>query len=73
MTYNSFIHNLIQFIMVQKITAKVDSKTVNAEKFAAMVKELIELGVFVSSEIMYDDSDEELTAKVKEITEAYLK
>mgnify|MGYP003231716312 FL=1 len=59
--------------MVQKITAKVDSKTVNAEKFAAMVKELIELGVFVSSEIMYDDSDEELTAKVKEITEAYLK
>ena len=59
--------------MVQKITAKVDSKAVNAEKFAAMVKELIELGVFVSSEIMYDDSDEELTAKVKEITEAYLK
>ena len=58
--------------MVRKITSKVDSKTVNAEKFAAMVKELIELGVFVSSEIMYDDSDEELTAKVKEITAAYL-
>ena len=58
--------------MVRKITSKVDSKTVNAEKFAAMVKELIELGVFVSSEIMYDDSDEELTAKVKGITAAYL-
>ncbi len=59
--------------MVQKITCKVNPKTVNAEKFAAMVKALIELGVFVSSEIMYDDSDENLSAKVKEITGAYLK
>ncbi len=59
--------------MLQKTTCKIDCKTVNAEKFAAMVKELIELGVFVSSEIMYDDSDEELTAKVKEVAGAYLK
>ena len=59
--------------MVQKITCKVNPETVNAEKFAEMVKELVKLGVWVGSEIIYDDSDENLAAKVKEITGAYLK
>ena len=58
--------------MVQKITCKVDPKTVNVEKFAAMVEKLVKLGVWVGSEIIYDDSDKELTAKIKEITDAYL-
>ena len=55
--------------MVQKITCKVDPEIVNTEKFTAMVEKL---GVWVGSEIIYDDSDKELTAKIKEITDAYL-
>ena len=37
-----------------------------------MVEKLVKLGVWVGSEIIYDDSDKELTAKIKEITDAYL-
>ena len=61
--------------MVQKITCKVDPEIVNTEKFTAMVEKLVKLvklGVWVGSEIIYDDSDKELTAKIKEITDAYL-
>ena len=58
--------------MVQKITCKDDPEIVNTEKFTAMVEKLVKLGVWVGSEIIYDDSDKELTAKIKEITDAYL-
>ena len=51
----------------------LNPRNFNAEKLSAFIRELTELGVWNGSEVVYDDSDKELDAKVKEIMDQYSK
>lgn len=51
----------------------VNPRNFNAEKLSALIRELTELGVLNGFEVVYDDSDTELAAKVREIIDKYSK
>ncbi len=51
----------------------INPRNFNAEKLSALIRELTELGVWNGFEVVYDDSDTELAAKVREIIDKYSK
>lgn len=51
----------------------INPRNCNTEKLSALIRELTELGVWNGFEVVYDDSDTELAAKVREIIDKYSK
>lgn len=59
--------------MIRKYSLNVNLHTVSAEKLQTILSELEKLGVWQNSEIVYDDSDEELCHKIMKITDVLIK
>lgn len=51
----------------------LNPRNFNAEKLSALIRELTELGAWNGFEIVYDDSDKDLAAKVREAIDKYSK
>lgn len=51
----------------------ISPRNFNAERLSSLIRELTELGVWNGFELVYNDSDKELAAKVREIIDKYSK